>query len=489
MPLSVPGNGGKRVLDSRAAQLLTENYSNFQKSSPPFRVMFYDGCSWTDFEGAVVDSLRAGFQDGKAMVEFEDGKGRYIFDMHRMVQVDLQSGNQRSIAWIDVNGKCFFPWSFIDGGGNFDNVVARGKQVAVMDDCQDLNLEISSATKKLESKNPKIIINVGGNVNPDKRKNVCVEIKSGEDVKDETEGSASNNQTVGAKRLHLVTDGADSPRWPGTKPLREEETVYAIIKNVFKSALVIAEPGAKITTIHQCLRSHPLYKARQEIFDKQKELITAARGEDNIVLAWHGTSAEGVASILNHGLFLPRKIQRSEAHGVGIYFSPACSPHISAMLCDADANGEKHLILCKILLGKCEKVEAGSVQMYPSGTNFDNAVNDLETPTWYVVWWANMKTHVLPEYVVSYKSSDLVAGQSRGLSLVQSISVVPSPLMAKVLSELEKSLPSARFQEIQTFYNAYKDQKVTAAMFMDRLRSIVGEENLNSLIDEVRSRE
>ncbi|XAR62028.1 hypothetical protein NMG60_11016605 [Bertholletia excelsa] len=328
MPLSVPSDGDKCVRDYWATQSLMENYSNFKKSSLPFRIMFYDGGSWIDFVGEVVDSLRTGFEKGNAVTHVELGEDRYVFDLYRMLQVDLQSGNQRSIAWIDVNGKCFFPRSFIDGGGEFDNVVARSKQGLVMDDCQDLNLEILNATKELESEHPKIITKVGGNVNPNKRKSVSVDIKSGEDVKDETEESASKNQARGPKRLHLVTEDADSPRWPKTKPLREEERVYGIIKNVFNSALGIAEPGAKITQIHQCIRSHPLEKVRQEIFEIRKDLITAARGEANIVLAWHGTSAEGVTSILSRGFSVPSKVPDSEAHGVGIYLSPIRSPHI-----------------------------------------------------------------------------------------------------------------------------------------------------------------
>lgn len=81
------------------------------------------------------------------------------------------------------------------------------------------------------------------------------------------------------------------------------------------------------------------------------------------------------------------------------------------MLSEIDDNGEKHVILCRVILGKCEKVEAGSRQMYPSGVDFDSGVDDLLNPKWYVVWRANMNTTILPECVVSYRSSDFVPGK------------------------------------------------------------------------------
>lgn len=75
----------------------------------------------------------------------------------------------------------------------------------------------------------------------------------------------------------------------------------------------------------------------------------------------------------------------------------------SAMLSEIDENGEKHVILCRVLLGKCEKVEAGSQQMYPSSVEYDTGVDDLKNPKWYIVWHAKMNTHILPECVVSYR--------------------------------------------------------------------------------------
>lgn len=72
--------------------------------------------------------------------------------------------------------------------------------------------------------------------------------------------------------------------------------------------------------------------------------------------------------------------------------------------------GENHVILCRLILGKCEKVQAGSQQLYPSSPEFDTGVDDVSNPKWYIVWGANMNTHILPECIVSYKHNIDVLG-------------------------------------------------------------------------------
>ena len=78
-----------------------------------------------------------------------------------------------------------------------------------------------------------------------------------------------------------------------------------------------------------------------------------------------------------------------------------------------DANGERHVILCRVIMGRSEKVEAGSLQFHPSSEDFDSGVDDLENPKWYILWSTCMNTRILPEYVVSFKSSK----QSQGIGL------------------------------------------------------------------------
>lgn len=84
----------------------------------------------------------------------------------------------------------------------------------------------------------------------------------------------------------------------------------------------------------------------------------------------------------------------------------------SALESESDDDGQNHVLLCRVILGSVEKVEAGSQQCHPSSLEFDTGGDDLKNPERYVVWCTNMNSHILPECVVSYKSSDHVPGMN-----------------------------------------------------------------------------
>jgi hypothetical protein len=90
----------------------------------------------------------------------------------------------------------------------------------------------------------------------------------------------------------------------------------------------------------------------------------------------------------------------------------------SALQSEADENGQKHVILCRVILGNVEKVQAGSQQCHPSSEDFDTGADDPKNPKRYVVWFADMNRNILPECVVSYKSSDNLTGINGSFCLV-----------------------------------------------------------------------
>jgi hypothetical protein len=76
----------------------------------------------------------------------------------------------------------------------------------------------------------------------------------------------------------------------------------------------------------------------------------------------------------------------------------------SAPYCDVDENGIKHLVLCRVIMGNMEVLRPGSDQLRPSGCEYDNGVDDIQYPKYYVVWNMNINTHIYPEFVVSFKA-------------------------------------------------------------------------------------
>lgn len=71
---------------------------------------------------------------------------------------------------------------------------------------------------------------------------------------------------------------------------------------------------------------------------------------------------------------------------------------------DLDINGEQYAVLCRVILGNVEEVPLGSHQFHPSCENFDSGINDITNPKHYIIWSTHMNTHILPEYVVSFKA-------------------------------------------------------------------------------------
>ncbi|KAI4337542.1 hypothetical protein L6164_015945 [Bauhinia variegata] len=348
-----------------SAHLIMQNHTNFKASAAPARCMFYHGGSWVDFQSDVVESWRSAFREEKPVIELIIGGAKYLLDFLRMVQIDLGSGYQRSIAWIDENDKCFFPKAFIgeDFTEGFENSI-----------------------------NPKIEIDIRiDGLNDDgERKRAASDMDDGKHKKHKDEEASSKRRSLTNAKL-----------------LGKEDRPYILVSNLFLSEMRKVDVGVTITAIHQWECKGPIEKARHEDFQRQIEITKAARGASNTVFAWYAAPANRVSDILTYGFGFPSNTLGSPAYGVGIYLSPVSLPHLSVAQLEEDKNGEKHIILCQVILGKVEKVEKGSRQRGPSGADFDTGADDPKNPKWYVVWSTNMNTRIIPESVVSFKSGQL----------------------------------------------------------------------------------
>ncbi|XP_059453617.1 probable inactive poly [ADP-ribose] polymerase SRO3 [Corylus avellana] len=408
----------------------------------PVRFMFYRDGSWIDFPSDVQESIRLGFSERKPMMDISIGGSRYIFDFLRMLQIDFGTGNQRSIAWIDKNSNCIFPRKFV-GEDMGDENGAEG----------------SSGNTPI-----KIEIRIDGS--SCKRK--------GEELESSSNGVQDEGSSL--KRQRLATANSETPIWPNAKILSPGDRAYLVVSKFFLVGIRRFDDAASISAIHQCTLSGPLEKARFEVFQKQIETVKAARGASNTVYAWYGASAKDVAGVLAHGFSVSNKVSGTETNGVGIYLYPMGLPHISALQSETDDNGQKHMILCRVILGNVEEVQAGSQQCHPSSEDFDTGADDPKNPERYVVWFADMNRNILPECVVSYKSSDNLTGQVRGSAKYP---------FWKLFSKMENSLPEAKLQEAKNLYGAFRAGKVTRDIFVKQLRSVVGEQMLKSTIREI----
>ncbi|KAL8128976.1 hypothetical protein V2J09_018131 [Rumex salicifolius] len=427
-----------------------QNFSNFKRSAEPEKLMYYKDGAWIEFSSSVVERAKVAFLQRNPAPEIDvDGNG-YIFDFYRMLQIDVVNCAQRSLSWIDVNKRCYFPKLFVDD---------------CIDTCDITKIEIEI---KLEN-----------NLSRTKR-------KRGEGYEFESEDlDTADSSSVGESNKTKIQRVMEPKglKWPNARLITVEERAFSAVRDLFLAGMTPYDSGVEITSIYQFNRAGAMEKARWEVFQKQMEITKTARGMEKTVFAWHGTSKQCVESILARGFELPSKVSDSQAYGTGVYLSSTRSPQLSHMLAEPDDNGERHIILCRVILGNAEKVEIGSQQCYPSSVNYDTGVDDVNNPKYYVVWSTNMNTHILPECVISYKcSTHRLQGSLQSPELFKWPHNEANPAAAKLFTELRQSLPPPKLEALQSLMMSYKVGGMNRNTFIKTLRSIAGDGMLRSIM-------
>ncbi|KAM3237587.1 hypothetical protein P3L10_012616 [Capsicum annuum] len=258
---------------------------------------------------------------------------------------------------------------------------------------------------------------------------------------EENEGEKGECSPSHIKQQRVVDTQLLPPKWPRTRLLREEERLNQMIKGLILSFL---SAEATVTGVHQCLRTGPQF----ETFQNTVETVRRARGEPNLEYAWYGTSSKNVDCIERSGFEMSMIPSGSHTSGFAI-------------------------------LGKLEQVDFQSKQLSPSTADFDNGVDNLTNPNLYVVWPSYMKTHILPVCMVSYKFELLTVGLLDGDPLAHNA-------WSTLLSKLSSWLPPPKVLELQSLYDSCKEGEVEKEKFLMQLRSVVGDEFLRSIIQEIR---
>lgn len=418
---------------------LVRAFNNFKKSGVPSRFLLFFEDAWVDFAHQVFDELKAGFLAGKTILEVTVDQKSYLFDFLRMIRIDSETGRQNSIAWIDSHGRHFFP-----------------KYAA------DDNDRSNPSQEKLE---------LGRRIN----KNLFM-------------SSPQFHHPPVTKKAESYDENMEvsSDRWPGAKILRDDEKFYKVVEKLFLSGIKRFITNTVITSINRCSHSSFAGNSRLLSFKLHKSATMESRGNANVKFGWYGTSGNDIAGIMNDGFRQPNSDKLGVAfHGIGIHLSPPHYPYGSALLSEADEDGERHVILCRVIMGNSEKVEAGSTRDHPSNERFDSGVDDIENPKWFVVWSSHMNTHIIPEYIVSFKSSGHSQGWRKPVGLQKLSSVMNLPFW-KLFAEIEKSLPASKMQALDILYNQYKVGKISKENFIKYMRSIAGDKLLISTIKSLK---
>ena len=195
-------------------------------------------------------------------------------------------------------------------------------------------------------------------------------------------------------------------------PHREDWSAWALPGLLHASVNVCfsTDPGLKIIAVHKILDQD-----RRAIYTLKKQQLRRKRGAEGVNEQWlfHGSALSGVVGIACNGPVL--RPRNAEQFGVGMYFSPSQVAHktgapmmaLQAQYSSPDQAGVQHMLLCRVLCGRQEKLKdggaKGSSQFEPSSEEFDSGIDEPRSPHRVLMWGATLSTHVLPEFVVSFR--------------------------------------------------------------------------------------
>ncbi|GLT69828.1 hypothetical protein SLA2020_419470 [Shorea laevis] len=488
IPLTLPQStvqGSASAHDNLpSTELLLQNYRNFTRSTTPSRLMYYENGDWLDFSSEAMDQLRPAFVDSKAIVEVSIDGSKYLFDFMRMLQIDSETKNCWSISWIDEYGKCFFPKVSIEKEGEYTEL----EQNKYVESCVNANANSNANANASIAQKVELVVKLDDSSL--KRKRAEFEAIPSNPIMSFPTPPVSAppviTRPISAPSINVppiipenVPRGprlVEVFRWPKAMILREGDKEHELIKDYFLTGIRKLDPAAKVTAIYKCTREENFEKARYEQFQKQVDLTKAIRGDDaaKTIHAWHGASESEVTTLLTYGFQFPTKVPAADVYGVGVYLSPVGLAQLSADIAEADENGEKHIILCQLLLGNVEKVPIGSQQDQPSKMEYDIGSDDPNSPSWYVVWPCNMNKHILPEFVVSYQPTVNARGKSKA----------DPGWDGALLSKFQGSLPPAQFQEVLHLHKIYRAGFYTKDAFIKRLGFIVEDNILQTILPD-----
>lgn len=264
----------------------------------------------------------------------------------------------------------------------------------------------------------------------------------------------------------------------GLVRLNESDKMHQIIEKKFLSRLDAHGVKGQVQSIHRNLFSaSEINQARLrsfQIFSKAVEIKN--EGNANIKYAWFGASKDEINNIIMHG-FGVQNIQKNGSFSQGVVLSPDHSPLESVESAIADDDGIKHLLLCRVILGKLELVNPFSKQSSPSSENFQSGVDDFVSPKKFIVWSNQMNTHILPEFVVSFntpwKPSTVNRPQSDGVRIQKPASPwIPIP---DLIAALSKILPPKSMKSITQYRRSYIEHKISRRDMIQGIRECTGD--------------
>ncbi|KAJ9568247.1 hypothetical protein OSB04_004213 [Centaurea solstitialis] len=268
--------------------------------------------------------------------------------------------------------------------------------------------------------------------------------------------------------------------------LNEDDGVYEIVRKRFISGMEDLGVNAQIEHIYRNpFNTSAITHARLQTFVIYAKAVKQETGNDqtNIRYAWFGASKDDIQNIILHG-FSHDNIDKDGAFGYGLYLCTDNSLIESVKSSTVDDEGTKHILLCRVIFGKAEVVKPGSKQCHPSSDEFLLGVDDLEFPKKLIIWSTQLNTHILPEFVISFKT--LSGSNGPEIQRVQLDEPITRPWMPikALTSGLSKILPPEAAKKLDEYHHKYIEHKISRHDMLLGFREVAGDRLLLMVVKD-----
>ncbi|XVE65342.1 hypothetical protein DITRI_Ditri07aG0173000 [Diplodiscus trichospermus] len=476
--LSSPIHGKRRRLEDCRGEVVSCGYpskrslllcySNFRKTGIPKRIMFFEKGEWTDFPHNLIASIRNDLEAKKPAIELEKDGQSFVLDFLHMFQLERKTGLIQPIAWIDEAGGCFFPETFVFEDEPYQcckHEYENDQECMYAPPDIKLQLEIDingvdqSKMKECSGDSSSLIGQFQIAQKP-ASSHCAVEVEDNCDRNADSKPSKAV-ENIQQTRINLV------PENEFVDVELDEQLDSSSVKKMFVMGMNPCG-GVDILDIKPCSGSSMQY--RLERFQKQVQIMKKYRGDANVKYAWLASSKAALPSIIMHGLGHCGLSKIPHIYGAGVHLAASEFTKASANYCDIDENGVQYMILCRVIMGKMERLSRDSGQYLPSSEDVDSGVDDLEHPKYYVIWNMNINTHIYPEFVVSFKLPSIAKGHLVGSETNHAVSGITASSQG-----LQGRSPVASSA-------GGLAKKISRDEFVKKLRLIVGDDLLRTTI-------
>lgn len=301
---------------------LLASYSNFTRTGVPQRLMFYQNGEWNDYPQVLVDLVRKDLQIKKATVKIESNGYHFLLDFLHMFHLDLKTGVQQPIAWIDEAGSCFFPEIYSDDedepNGNWRHEGGKDQEPFFNERCgsREIKLHLEIEINGMDQPELK---ECSGESNGLVKKIKIDQIPSSGRYVMEVENSCNG------ERGPQVDEDVEDNQQMEKNSTRATDSVNRkldcdTVCKIFLKGMSTCD-GAELLDIYEC--SSNLMQARLELFEKQVEITKTFRGDANVRYAWLASSKGELSTISMYGLGHCGLAKMKSIYGTGVHLTAA----------------------------------------------------------------------------------------------------------------------------------------------------------------------